>query len=211
MKKIETWLPVFSGFYGTIWESDDLETNEIEYINEQRKEKNLPPVEWDDVEFDFQGYFLDVSKEVTKSIDYELQKDGFVTKLSFQELRQPREYNFANDSVDIVVWLKKENEDKIRRYLCENLSAFKEYLKERYTSRSGFFSSYSPNVDDWKDMREVLTHQHKLGAILNFILLNENKDLEMDIYEHYRENGLAIQIKNYEKLIKGTPTKEVTK
>ena len=42
-KEINTYLPVFTGFYEGIYEPD--ETSEIDYINELRNEKNLKNIE----------------------------------------------------------------------------------------------------------------------------------------------------------------------
>jgi hypothetical protein len=42
-----------------------------------------------------------------------------------------------------------------------------------------------------------------LGSVLNFILLNEEKDFERDIYEDGHGNGLTLQAKNYAALIGG--------
>ena len=41
----------------------------------------------------------------------------------------------------------------------------------------------------------------KLGSILNFILLNEDENMEVSIYERLRSNGLYLQANNYSKLI----------
>ena len=40
----ETYLPVFTGFYGTIFEPD--ESSEIEGINELRESKGLKPIDY---------------------------------------------------------------------------------------------------------------------------------------------------------------------
>ena len=46
MKKIETYLPLFPGFYGTIFEP--YEDSEIDCINEVRKEKGLDEIRCSD-------------------------------------------------------------------------------------------------------------------------------------------------------------------
>ena len=44
-KKIDTWLPVFSGFYNTIWEFDY--DNVLYNINEDRQELKLNSIDSD--------------------------------------------------------------------------------------------------------------------------------------------------------------------
>jgi hypothetical protein len=202
--KVDTWLPVFSGFYGTLWETDGDEESEVSEINYQRKEKGLKPVEWDAVKWDYEGYRQDVVKQVSVYVGNELEKAGFISALKFQELRSPREYNFANDSVNIEIELSKKNTVKILSYLSEHKKEFSEYISERYTSRSGFLSSYSNDAETWLN-GESVAHGHKLGSILHFILLNENgQQYEMEIYEHLCGNGCRLYATNFDELTKET-------
>ena len=195
---VETWLPIFSGFYGTIWETDSDEEMEIENINDARREKGLAPIEWDAVEWAYDDYTKDAVKEITGAIGDKLKREGFIESYKLQKLSSPREYNFANDSIHVAFTLNEENKKTIAKYLQENKSAFTKYIKDRYTSCDGFCSSYSNNVDVWlMGLDAVLAHKHQLGAVLNFILLNEDKDMETDICEDLRGNGLYLQAKNY--------------
>jgi hypothetical protein len=203
--KVDTWLPVFSGFYGTIWESDDNEEREIEYINEQRGKKGLDPITWDEVDWNYAQHHLEVSKAVTRYIAADLKALLLISEMTFQELRSPREYNFTNDSINVDVVLTAGNVKKIWAYLIEHKEAFKVYLKDRYTTRSGFFSSYSNDFDAWAspvNMGATLANGHMLGSVLNFILLNENgEDYEQEIYERVFSNGCVLEAKNYRELI----------
>jgi len=67
-------------------------------------------------------------------------------------------------------------------YLKEHKKEFSEYLLDHYKSCSGFISSYSYDFEDWYNKESVL-HPHKLGAIFNFILLNEDEDIMDEFYE----------------------------
>lgn len=195
----KTWLPVFSGFYGTIWETDNDEEMEIENINDQRASKGLPPIEWDAIEWDYKGYTESVGKGFTKYVERDLKGLGVVDKITYEKVSSPREYNFANDSIHIEVGLTKVNEKNIRAYLRKHKDAFKKYLEDHYTSYDGFMSSYSNNVEVWL-VDDYLTHEHKLGAVLNFILLNEDDDYEMEVYEDLHGNGVFLTATNYKEL-----------
>ncbi len=174
IEKVGTWLPVFSGFYGTIWETDNDEESEMSDINEQRAEKGLEPIEWDAIEWDYQGYHQEVSKGFTSYVEHELKRLGFISSMAFEKVVSPSEYNFTNDAVDVSVELSDENKVAILGYIKANLEAFDVYVTETYTSGSGFISSYSNNSTVWLADEETLSHTHGLGAVLNFILLNEN-------------------------------------
>lgn len=200
--KVDTWLPVFSGFYGTCWESDSMEEMEIQNINDNRKEKNLPSIDYDAIDWDYEGYRQDVCQSVTDAISGDLESLGMVHNTVYQKLNSPREYNFANDSIDVQFILTGKNVANIKKYLKDHKTEFSKYLKERYTSYDGFFSHYSNAIEAWTgDLMGTLTDAHKLGAVLNFILLNEEgPEYQRDVYESVTGNGCMLSAKNYKKL-----------
>ena len=88
-REINTYLPVFKGFYGNIYEPD--ETNEIDYINELRNDKKLEPINYDDCEFDYDKYYLDISRfncsPLTFPISsYSFTKEGTIAGLASELL-----------------------------------------------------------------------------------------------------------------------------
>ena len=82
MKKIETWLPVFPGFYGTYYEPD--EKNETEYINDEREKNKLTELPYDAIIFDYREYENNISELACNVIESELSE--FVTKIVYQKL-----------------------------------------------------------------------------------------------------------------------------
>lgn len=165
MKTINTWLPVFPGFYSTIFEPD--EECEIYHINDLRTENDLPPLPFEAIKFDYEGYQNDVAESCCNIIERELS--DFITSLKFQSVSSPREYNFRNDSVNIAVELSEDNEKTIKKYLLDNNEDFRKYIKNRYTSCDGFMSFYSNDSNDWFLDADLLEHDHKLGSVLEFI------------------------------------------
>lgn len=204
--KTKTWLPGFNGFYGSLWDDETGEETELGIINDKRREKNLAPVTWDDCEWDYKGYYLELSKDIVSTVKQYLVDNGFVEGIEFEKLVSPHEYNFQNDSIDVEINLSKANQRLISDYLRKNLGAFNEYIKYHYTSHDGFFSSYSNDVNVWL-IDDYLTHAHKLGAVLDFILnhhlkTEENVDsVDMWLYESC-EVG-PIYATNYQELIEG--------
>ncbi len=197
---IETYLPVFPGFYNTFFEPD--ETSEIEYINEQRMEKNLPEIGYDDCEWNYEEYNQEISKSAVNAIEAKLNEIGISIKILFQALHSPREYNFYSDTINVEMKITKIGINDMRKYINNNKRAFSDYLKVRYTSRSGFISSYSNDYDVWMGeyFRDLENHGHYLGAILDFILANEEYS-DYNLYEDCEGAG-SVYAENYEQLIR---------
>jgi hypothetical protein len=172
MKTIKTYLPIFSGFYNTIFEANG-EDEEIDNINSERKLKNLPPIDYDDCNFDYNEYCRDVSIQCTNYIEKELKELNFISSIQFEALKSPKEYNFANDSINIEIELSEDNIKEIKKFLYNNLDEYKQYLINNYTSYSGFSSSYPNTLQGWqeitKDFNDYTENGHYLGSILEFI------------------------------------------
>jgi len=193
MKKVKTWLPLFQGFYNTIFEADT--DYEIECINEHREEKSLPAIDYDDIEWNFQDYENDLVKEYASSVQ-ELLKE-FVKSIEVEKIVSPQYYNFSNDAVDIIAEI---NEKKIEQYLNNNKMEFATYLENHYTSYDGFISSYSSHIEDW-NIKDIITCEHKIGAVLDFIAENLIEDkFEFDV-EVLENNSTLPYAENYDKLI----------
>lgn len=177
--KIETWLPVFPGFYGTIFEPDHemfLEDNEVNY---------------DQIEFNNSEYEKDVATSCCDFLENELE---FVTAIKLQAVSSPREYNFGNDSINVEIELTKDNLQALSAYLRENREKLAEYLKERYTSRPGFSSFYPNHVEGWAELTKEFTEFDSkpriLGSLLEFVCENESI-AKIDMYYHVSGNVSA--------------------
>jgi len=181
--KIETFLPLFSGFYGTIWEMD---TDSFEHHND---------VEYDDLDIDHKSYEMAIVEAVADAVQ---DNCPFITAITVQGISSPREYNFRNDSGNVVI---EYNVDDFAAYLIENKDSLNDYLKEKYTSRSGFISFYDNSFDEWFDQtdgfKNLLVDSHRLGSLLDFYFDNEGIR-EDNIYygvEVYAENYITIKEK----------------
>jgi hypothetical protein len=179
VKTVDTWLPEFPGFYET--GLDMTNDPDIEYTLFTDPSEEEP----DKVE-----YF---TKNVWDFIDYETLHDEICrhscqfiadaiasalnthTTIDFQQLRSPKEYNFTTDSVNCAITLDVE---PVYEYLNSHLEAYTGYVKENYTSRSGFISSYDTSMELWLDPANV-EQAHEFGAVLAFILQSEYPDNEL--------------------------------
>jgi hypothetical protein len=198
--KIETYLPIFPGFYNTIFEAD--EGNEIYEINQCRRDKNMPEIDYDDCEWDYPEYNNSISEECTSYVEKELREilNDKNVKVKFQKLISPKEYNFSNDSIDVEISMSKKTLSVVKKYLTDNMEVFSDYIKEKYTSYDGFMSSYSNKVETWLNeyFNDIDGDGHYLGSILNFIFKNEGFGYD-DMYEHI--DSSYISVINYSELI----------
>jgi hypothetical protein len=168
--KTQSYLPIFTGFYGSFFEDylNHLEEMEYEYLAENGIQDEQP-------EFDYQTFYKDCSYEMMYKVCELLTDLDLIDNYYFVELRSPREYNFQNDKIIVDYVLTEINVFKIKNYLFRNYGAFKRYINENYTSYDGFISFHSNNADEWVALfSECVNDEHKLGSILNFILENED-------------------------------------
>ena len=202
MKSIETYLPVFPGFYGTIFEASN-EEDEIHDINSQRNQKGLNDVSYNDCEWNYEEFRQGIAADCVNFVYNELN-DLFDGKLDieFQKIVSPRFYNFTNDSINVEFKVSDEFLNSIKAYIFENNAPeFEEYIIDRYTSRSGFISSYSNEVDTWKNeyFDSIEDKGHILGSLLDFVLRNEYDDIEYVMYENCENR--YVYAANYNELI----------
>lgn len=160
---IETYLPIFPGFYNSYIDSDNEIENFLYYEN----------LEYDQIKFDFEAWKKDCSFNACEFIEKEL-KDFGVLSIEFQELISPKFYNYGTDSVNCKIEIDTQ---KICWYIHNNFENFREYIYDNYSNKSGFISSYSNQVSDWvrntSNFSDFSTNKHYLGSILTFICQNE--------------------------------------
>ncbi len=189
--KVETYLPIFTGFYESVF--SPTEDMEIDYINEERENKGLSKIEFDQFEFDYDSYETDVAHCCCSFIESELSQ--YVEGVNFQLINSPKEYNFATDSIHVEIELNEEKIENIKKFIFEHSNEFAEYIRDRYTSYDGFMSYYSNNPLDWlNSIDDCIKHKHQLGSILEFISYQIMKDPIMSMYYSVEA---YLNVKNY--------------
>jgi hypothetical protein len=179
--KSETWLPVFSGYYNTVWSPDETHLLWDSNIN------------FEDIEVDYESYYKYTAIDIVEAVETALSP--FVKSITFQKVTAPKYYNFGNDSIDVQVEYYPE---QLKKYCAEFRAELQVYLEDKYTSRDGFISAFSNSVEDWEESTKFFTDfsseskgYHTLGAILDFILYNE------DIREEEIFNSVEPDIDTY--------------
>ena len=197
--KVITFLPVFGGFYGTIWDpfeginEDMLLEDIVEYLHELE----IDPDKYDlDLladyvldEVDVETYKVDVCRYLAYANEYDLRQMSLIGNMHYSGIESPRTYNFANDICTVEVDFDSGHVDRMKEYLHENWGSFCKYIMERYTSGPGFMSFYSNDPAEfisgewWED-------EHKLGSVLRFVIMNEYD--EHPEYEYYEYSEVRI-------------------
>ena len=181
--RTKTYLPLFSGFYGSYWDEPDF-YGEEEYFNLPEGMEFYDFVDW-------HKYHDKIAREMTSKVE-DLLSD-FVDGIAFEELVSPKYYNYSNDSINCEIEFEPI---KILRYLVENRKEFDKYIKDRYTSRDGFISFLPNNTIDWiKDWRD---DSHKVGSILQFICENEGFEEPWDLDDCHVSLFYKEEIYEYE-------------
>lgn len=129
-----TWhqhnIDIFPGFYNSVLDGDDA----IEALSDiEETELTFKPGV-------FKDYMVDVASLYVKKLESEAIEgnlDHVIRDLELEEIRSPQFYNYTTDKLTIRLKINKWN---ALRELVKDKENFNKYLKERYTSCSGFFS-----------------------------------------------------------------------
>lgn len=172
-KSVETFAPLFDGFYDSFWSS--LVEIELEMEAEEREVENYS--------VDYEGY----TKGITSAIDQALSELGLDIDLEFQSLVRPREYNFQTDSINVKVNL---DFDKFISMVADKRKDIAPILKERYSSRDGFYSYHSNNFEEWFNdlLNNFENESHRVGAMLEILCEIEEVTTE-DVVEAFISNN----------------------
>ena len=226
------WLPVFPGFYGTMFDYEEEINSETDYEVERLSEIHKISVDiinqllydsryYDSIEFDYKEYEKDAARGCCDWVEYQLQAalgDDKV-KVVFESIHSPREYNFANDSINCKITV---DEEKVLQYLRDHKESFAEYLKDNFTSYDGFHSFYSNQLEDWLPEAGFPVPgwtDAQQGAVLDFIIRDyktwNSEGPEWDMFYSATDGiyaGEYMEVKkDFEDILKSDPVKELNK
>ena len=183
---IESRCPLFPGFYNTIYEMD---TDSVIYnFNEDTDFE----VEYDHIDWDYQGYEKAVCKEFVSTLE-PIIKEIFpaIEKMEFVDIESPREYNFTNDKIAMNVTYNSFLPGQIRKYLDSRADDWKQFLEAMYKSREGFMSFYKYKSDDWKECTQNYSNfagdWNLLYTVLEFACRNNDNCDDFPLYETVME------------------------
>lgn len=136
---------------------------------------------------DWRAVQLDYVKEV---VDYFVSE--FDLKIALESMESPREYNFTTDRIFVTI-----DEDEVKRLFFETKPETLDALaKERFTSRSGFISSYSNDIDNWPEDITEWDH-NQVGTLVEAYLRDKEYDEEKLVLNIMEDGGCENYIANH--------------
>ena len=184
----KTWLPIFPGFYGTIFEAD--ESSEIQALNDERESNGLAPLTWneyDQIGFNYADYQNEVGKCCTAVVCDELVSLGFINSYEYEAIDSPKEYNFRNDNINISVGYNKTNAKNLYKFVKANIESFTAHVKKHCSSYDGFISFHSNLASDWLEDTNNFQNfgdTYKLGFVLEWALISNLSE--------FRDNNVVL-------------------
>ena len=189
MNKLESTIP-FCGFYCSFidddiyhqigqqieWDTDiyDLNEDEQQVLEDSYLSINRSYF-YNEIAKDYTNFYIDALNEKLK---------GFELKAKFNLLTSPREYNFETDRIFINI--EKNHAIDFIKYIIKNYKKeLEEKIKQRFTSRDGFWSHYKNSLDLWtKDYSEW--DHNQIGTCFELFDLEE-EDINYSLREYLSE------------------------
>ena len=153
MNKLESTIP-FDGFYESFISDDidhqigqqiewDTDINDLNEDEQQILQDNYLDINrsyfYNQIAEDYTNFYIDALNERLK---------GFTLNAKFNLLTSPREYNFETDRIFIDI--ERDHAIDFIKYIIKNhKKELENKIKERFTSRSGFWSHYKNGLDLW--------------------------------------------------------------
>ena len=189
MNKLESTIP-FDGFYNSFissdiehqigqqieWDSDiyDLNENQQQVLEDSYLSVNTSYF-YNQIAEDYTNFYIDALNERLK---------GFTLKATYKCFKSPREYNFETDRIFIEI--EKNHCIDFIKYIIKNYKKeLENKIKDRFTSRSGFWSYYKNGLDLWtKDYSEW--DHNQIGTCFELFDLEE-EDINYSLREYLSE------------------------
>jgi hypothetical protein len=179
----------FSGYYESL-HSQALETA-LEQMHQDDQGNPTPDYEKAQESLNWRQARIEYAKVYTQDL-----ADLAGISIEFESLQSPREYNFETDQIFANI-----TEEDIQKLYTETRD-LRTLARERFTSRDGFASFYSPDIDTWPKDPTTWDHNH-LGCLLQAYLDQEHPShesgrfcqwAELEVVEHARCNGVLENI-----------------
>ncbi len=189
MNKLESTIP-FCGFYCSFidddiyhqigqqieWDTDiyDLNEDEQQVLEDSYLSINRSYF-YNEIAKDYTNFYIDALND---------RLEGFNLNAKFNLLTSPREYNFETDRIFIEI--ERNHALYFIKYIIKNYKKeLEEKIKERFTSRDGFWSHYKNSLDLWtKDYSEW--DHNQIGTCFELFDLEE-EDINYSLREYLSE------------------------
>ena len=138
----------FPGFYGSIFDPVDNEYSSLKYEIEYYEDTYNKKFTMDDFIFDEDAWKNKICNLFTEGFS-DMYKPHFIKSIVFDEMTSPRFYNFDNDRIYAFFEFTDDWKDHIKNFMDSNYKELKDIIKEEHSSRSGYISFMSNDIDEW--------------------------------------------------------------
>lgn len=183
-------LPLFQGFYGTCF---DVDWEEYEEIVEKRisdSEYLENPTSYGDYEFDEPSYELMVARLYVR--EFKKYVPEYVKDIEVLRIIHPREYNHKNDEIEARIELSEDFRSKMKDFMSVNEKWLKTKIKEDWSDKPGFWSFMSNDFGRWMKYLEQTeitgVNSNYYAEIIKYDMLNEDNDIANRIDQEVIEN-----------------------
>ena len=195
MNKLKSTIP-FDGFYESFisddidyqigqqieWDCDiyDLNVNEEKILWDSYLSVNRSYF-YNQIAEDYTNFYID---NLNAKLNYAYPNKGFTLKATYKCFTSPREYNFSTDRIFIEI---EENHciDFIKYIIKNYKKVLENKIKERFTSRDGFWSHYKNGLDLWTQDYSEWDH-NQIGTCFELFDLEE-EDINYSLREYLTE------------------------
>lgn len=187
---MQTYIP-FSGFYNS--DHDALIDDAIEQLFQDDQGCAILPDDFYD-HIDFKIVHEEYAKLYVKSLTQWLERETqFAPALTFESLYSPREYNFETNRIKCEISLAD-----VQALMDQtNQGDLAAVIKERFTSRSGFFSFYSNDILEWLAKPLETWDENEIETLIMAFMLSHDVELDdYEVMESARCNGVLDEIIN---------------
>lgn len=198
LHKQKSYLPIFTGFYEGVFDTDTMLENAV-YMYNDYYGTDFTYMEYNFDEF-AKGFGKIATEKVQEAITKILKpKSKYIFSLEFESVWSPNAYNYATDEIQIIINFDDNFLKKIINYLKRNKYEFEGYLERRYgdglrgctywmfseSKEPNFWIKELTNVQNWKE------NKIDFSAVLDFILKNENYNAD-SLYWEISDTGFDL-------------------
>lgn len=112
---------------------------------------DLSDDDWD--QFNHTLYVKQLGEKLEWILSDEFKDDPVVRSVKLKATLSPREYNFRSDDAELDVEI---NYARLVKHLLDNKQNFAEHLKDRHSSRDGFWSYVSSDYSEFMDKLQAI-------------------------------------------------------